>query len=178
MSEFIKIGLGGEYQEINKNDIQDGDKFIGNKVRFLVNRKNKETDPDNLIEIKIEDRNPLTDKIIDRIDYPDMIKIYRNWKNEKILSENEYKDLKEKDRGEIIYHYTKNEITEENGIKRLKTDSELLQDAKERLINFKAQELNRDPVKMVDGSAKTEFENYISELDKIKNMEELKLKIK
>jgi hypothetical protein len=164
MAEFVKIRTGGEYFDVLKDDKVIGNIIVGNVLQYKVIRKKEE---------KIVDEVLPNDQLIDRFPHPEKIKVYRGGKT-KTVSESEYKALPLSQRGEIEYHYTKNEIVYENGVARLKSDAELLEDAKENIIKLKAVELNNDPVKMVNGEAKVELESYNATVDKIKTIEELK----
>jgi hypothetical protein len=153
---------GGQFHEIHKDDKKEGDIPQGAVTKFKVLRDGKEAIIDR-------DKKLKTDKMLDFVHFPDMIRVYRGGKSVlTTVSDFNYKtEVIEKD-------FTKHELRVENGKPRLRTDPEILEDEKEKAINLKSYELSKNPMKIVDGSAKTELENYIKELDKVNSLEELK----
>ena len=153
---------GGKFFEININDKKEGDISQGAVTKFKVLRDGKETIIDR-------DKKLETDKLLDFVHFPDMIRVYRGGTS--ILTTVDKFDHKT----EAIEHtYTKHELRVENGKPRLRTDPEILEYEKEKAIQQKALELTKDPIKMVDGSAKTELEAFVVSVTNAGTLTELK----
>ena len=69
---------------------------------------------------------------------------------------------------------SKNELYVEKGKVISKTNEMLLEEAKEKLINIKINELAKDNLKIIDGTAKKELDSYRDKINKITSLEELK----
>jgi hypothetical protein len=153
---------GGQFHEIHKDDKKEGDILQGAVTKFKVLRDGNEIVIDRYKKLE-------TDKLLDFVQPPDMIRVYRGGTS--ILTVVEDFDH----RTEAIEHiYTKHELRVENGKPRLRTDPEILEDEKEKAIQKKALELSNDPVEMVDGTAKIELEAFIASVNSINSLSALK----
>jgi hypothetical protein len=153
---------GGEFQEIHKDDKKEGDIPQGAVTKFKVLRDGEETTIDR-------DKKLETDKLLDFVQPPDMIRVYRGGTSVLTVVD----DFNHKTEA-IEKSYTKHDFRVENGKPRLRTDSEILEDEKEKAIRMKANELSTDQIKMVDGTAKTELETFAVSLNSTKTLSELK----
>lgn len=156
---------GGKFFEININEKQEGDLISGAVTKFKVKREK---------EIKIIERSEKleTDELLEFVQTPDMIRVYRGGTSV-LTTVDDFDHATEA----IEKSYTKHDLRVENGKPRLRTDPEILDDEKEKAIKQKAQELSKDAVKMVDGTAQSELQSYIADVNKVKNLDELKLKL-
>jgi hypothetical protein len=152
---------GGEFFEINRNDKQEGDIIQGAVTKLKVLRDNEEI---------IIDRNKKlnTDNLLDFIHFPDMVRVYRGGTSELTTTSNFNHKIEA-----IEKNFTKHELRVENGKPRLRTDPEILEDEKEKLINIKAIELSKNNIKIINGTAKTELEKFITDVNNASNLSEL-----
>jgi hypothetical protein len=153
---------GGKFFKIHKDDKKEGDIPQGTVTKFKVLRDGEET-------IISRDKKLETDKLLDFVQPPDMTRVYRGGTS--VLTTVDKFDHKTE---AIEKSYTKHELRVENKKPRLRTDPEILEDEKEKAIRMKANELSTDPIKMVDGTAKTEIETFAVSINSAKTPAELK----
>lgn len=73
---------------------------------------------------------------------------------------------------QIEYTYTKHETIEEDGVLRLKTDAELLEDAKAKVKLQLAIKINNDVDYIMTGD-KTKYDKIYDDIEKAKSIEEI-----
>jgi hypothetical protein len=153
---------GGKFHEINVAAKKEGDLPQGAVTKFKVMRDKKEIIIDR-------DKKLDTDKLLDFVQPPDMIRVYRGG-----MSVLTTADKFDHETEAIEISYTKHELRVEDGKPRLRTDTEILEDEKEKAIQLKAAELSKDPIKIVDGTAKTELETFVASVNNAKTLTDLK----